>query len=62
MARLTEWYKAVVLNLWVGRGPLPGGPRPRLGIETFFLCESCVTILEKVPSSGLGASDTYVRK
>ena len=20
----------------VGRGPLPGGPRPRLGIENFF--------------------------
>src|SRR6218665_1142481 len=40
--------KASVLNLWaaahwgaadlclVGHGPLPGGPRPRLGIEKFF--------------------------
>jgi len=35
--------RAAVLNLWatdlsplVGRGPLPGGPRPRLGMEKFF--------------------------
>jgi len=44
----------------VGRGPLvvreplPGGPRQRLGIEN-FLCESCVTIHEKVPSLSSGA-------
>src|SRR6218665_1400133 len=45
----------------VGRGPLPGGPRPRLGIEN-FLCESRVAIHEKVHilSSGVRASAIYL--
>ena len=46
----------------VGRGPLPGGPRPRLGIGNFLGCESRVTIHEKIPNlnGGVGASATYV--
>src|SRR6218665_1288674 len=43
--------RAAVLNLWaVGRGPLPGGPRPGLGIEEFFSRESRVIMHEKVSS------------
>ena len=46
----------------VGRGPLPGVPRPRMGIENFLGCESRVTIHENVPSlsSGVRASATHV--
>ena len=40
MTKSEQWSRTAVLNLWaVGRGTLPGGPRPRLGIEN-FLCES----------------------
>jgi len=57
-AHIRDFRKAVPLNSGsqpvgrgplVDRGPLPGGPRPRLGIENFLVCESRVTIHEKVP-------------
>ena len=46
----------------MGRGPLPGGPRARLGIAKFCSCESRVTIHEKEKSfsSGVRDSATYV--